>query len=514
MIETCERCHKAIAESQFERDEAIHFGGQPFCPDCAGKIRLVEAAVCPACKAFDLPIHNGTVYLCRKCGADIPYRDAPPPPSPAVSALRRTTIPVQVKRGPAVWMVGLAVGLLVGGMLLATMLVLNRTASPPPPPAASAEEVERVQREISALRAEWERAAAEIAQRGSASAADVESLRAELEAKGREISGRLEEALSRLKDAQAGQEERLRSVEERLKSIPVPEAPLPAGMVPEEDPEQRASKILREIEYRRAPLVAARRHADALAELDTFPAALAKTAAGREAASLRDAERRRIIDDLFPAERDRAESFAVLGNIPKAIEAYGEIEKRLGIPEIIGLVRDRVEELERKRAGRPSEKPPTAQEMRTWVLDFLSVEKAPKAVERFVAAGKAATDVLAEALRHESPEARRSAAIALARIRDPRATGALTAGLDDPDLWTRQLCVTALAEMEDLSVCPRLVDLVGAGDAPTAKAAHEALARISGQTPSLAFGDKPEDRKALHLYWKGWLEQKDKTTAK
>ncbi len=513
----CTRCSSSIPQEQIERDEVIRFQGRIFCPICAEKLRMANAVACPRCQTRDLPLFDGTTALCRRCGADIPHAHGNGEPktlSPAPATSHSAGLFWILSAGAA----GLALG------ILGWQFVLKSGNSQPPSlassPARSAEsplrevkdEMAALKTQIETLRAEWD-----------AQIRTVEQDRRAAEAMGSEARRALAARLDLLQEQLSAFQRRSEAIEAKLsrETAATPARPplgrpeAPAAPSQEEKDEKEARQTFQEIQARRGALLEARDHAGALAELSRFPGHLASTQAGRELSKLADWERRNIVKNLFPIEKDRAEAHVVKGEIPQALLAYREVERRLGIPELLPQIRGRINDLEtlRKPPAKtpspipPTTSPPTSEEtMRGWLEDFRSIPKASATIDRFVGAGPAAIGVLLAALDHQAPEVRRGAAMALAQMKAASAASALAARLADPDPWNRQVFVTALGELGDLSVAAPLIDLLAGSDVPLARAAHEALERLSGRKASLPFSDNRADRAALVLFWKGWLE--------
>ena len=68
------------------------------------------------------------------------------------------------------------------------------------------------------------------------------------------------------------------------------------------------------------------------------------------------------------------------------------------------------------------------------------------------------------------------------------------------------MIVRALGDLRDAGAVPQLSKLLEQ-DGPLARVAHESSNQLSGKTPSLAFDEKPSDRSALVLFWKGWWQE-------
>lgn len=508
----CARCASAIPQEQIERDEAIRFAGDVYCPVCAAKVRLVSAVVCPRCQGRDLPLFDGVTMICRRCGGDLPHAGRAEPHTHAAptAAPSPTSAPSFNRKVAAA-----AGGLFAAG---AALLVLWRVLGGAPPPSAPArspavpaEPDVRIERmdgrlqtlkdDIAAARAEWDAALRRIEEgRHREEALASEARRA--------LAARIDGLADQLVSLQRRAEELENRASARLREGT---APPPA----ESPAEAEARRAWKEVQLRRAPLLEERRNAAALAELLQFPETLSATAAGREAAKLAEWERKNIVKNLYPAEKDRAEAHVVKGETLQAIQAYRDIEKRLGIPELLPEIRARLTDLEARRKARPpapAAGAPAASEseIASWIEDFGSIARASAASEKLLAAGKAGADALLEALGHASPDVRRHAAMALAKAREPRAAEAILARLADPDPWNRQVYITALGDLGNAAAAPSLVERLEKGDPAEARAAHEALERLSGKKASIPFSDSPADRGALALFWRGWLESTQK----
>ncbi len=511
MSASCARCAGTIPHEQIERDEAVRYQGMVFCPICAEKLKMVHAAACPRCGGKDLPLFDGTTTLCRQCGADLPHPHAAAPEPAAAAPAPVPAAPSSFNRRIAAAAGGLfAVG---ASLLLLWHLLKDAPASGQaprapeggPPPADGridqvARRMETLKADIAAARAEWDAALRRIED----GRAREENLAAEAR---RALAARLD-ALS----------EQLNALQRRSEEIEKRTAPRASAreaappVAPESTDEILARRLWQEIQVRRAALVESRQHAAALAELLGFPEPLAGTPSGREAARLADWERKNILKNLYPVEKDRAEAHVVKGEILQAVQAYRDMEKRLGIPEILPEIRSRLTELDALRKARPApgktphSPPPADGNPAAWIEEFGSIARASAAAEKLLAAGKPGADALLAALDHASPDIRRHAAMTLARSKDPRASGAILAKLDDADPWNRQVYITVLGEIGDPAAAPVLVEKLEKADAREARAAHEALERLSGKKASVPFSETPADRGALVLFWRGWLD--------
>lgn len=94
-------------------------------------------------------------------------------------------------------------------------------------------------------------------------------------------------------------------------------------------------------------------------------------------------------------------------------------------------------------------------------------------IEALVRHGRTTVELLIAQLQAEDLEVRRSAAVALGRIGDPRATPALVNALNDPPLAID--AANALGEIGDTRAVDGLVELIGSEDSPTRQAAVSAL---------------------------------------
>lgn len=523
MSASCARCAGTIPHEQIERDEAVRFQGMVFCPICAEKLKMVHAAACPRCGGRDLPLFDGTTMLCRHCGADLPARvaraDLPHPHAAAPKAAPPDGAPA-MGTGPSFnrRLAAAAGGLFaVGASLLLLWHLLKddpaRGQTPPTPDTSApvadgridqfSRRMETLKTDIAAARAEWDAAIRRI---------EDGRLREEglaTEAR-RALAARLDALSEQFNTLQRRSEE----IEKRVSSQASSRGAA-APAVPENPDDALARRLWQEIQVRRASLLESRQLAAALSELLGFPEPLANTPSGREVARLAEWERKNILKNLYPVEKDRAEAHAVKGEIPQAVQAYRDMEKRLGIPEILPEIRTRLTELDALRKARPpagkAPAPPLAEgEPAAWLEEFRSIAKASAASEKFLAAGKPGADALLAGLNHASADIRRHSAMTLAKARDPRAVEAILAKLSDPDPWNRQVYITALGEIGDPVAAPALIGKLEGADGQEARAAHESLERLSGKKASIPFSDTPSDRGALVLFWRGWLDSTQK----
>lgn len=500
MPESCVRCANAIPEEQIERNEATRGEEGFLCPICVAKLRIVETAVCPRCGARERPLFDGVTALCRRCGADLPHAHAAPPgPRDAAAPAARPSAPRARIALAASLVAAVAAGV---ALWRARPPEAPAPASPPDPLLAISQEMGALRRDVQAARAAWDKRLADLAAARAApedAAPPTLAIEAQLEALAREI------ALLR---------RRSEEMEERLdRRAPPAPPPAPAASNGADPAEREATLAFQALQVRRAALVARGEHAAALAALEAFSTERAGTAAGREADALIAWERRNIAQNLYPLEKDRAEALAAKGQVEQALAAYRDMERRLGIPETIPAIRDRIMAFEARRGVAPRAPDgaalPSEETLRSWLADFRAIPKASDAVERFARAGAQAVPTLIGALDDADPAVRRGAAMALAKIGDRRATAALADRLDDPDPWNRQVYATALGEMKDPAAAPALIERLSGEDLPTARAAYEALVLLSGRMPSLPFSADRGERETLALFWKGWLEEID-----
>jgi HEAT repeat protein len=115
--------------------------------------------------------------------------------------------------------------------------------------------------------------------------------------------------------------------------------------------------------------------------------------------------------------------------------------------------------------------------------------EAARALGALAGAVPEAVDALLAALSDPNDAVRRTAALALGRTRDPRATAALVETLATrPELWEE--AAAALATAGDASLVDRLVALLDAESGQVRRGAVRAIAALSRPRPSAA-DDEP-----------------------
>jgi HEAT repeat protein len=112
-------------------------------------------------------------------------------------------------------------------------------------------------------------------------------------------------------------------------------------------------------------------------------------------------------------------------------------------------------------------------------------------VEALIRHGAGVVDLLIDQLRVEDLDTRQAAAVALGRIGDDRATGALIDALRDPELAVA--AAGALAQVGDRAAFDSLLELLGSQDAATRQAAIAALNSIGHEEMPERIADMLDD---------------------